>query len=112
MIAEAVRLGCTKNRPTVLRPHTAAPHHGRVEGVLEGETGGDGEDWVEAGEESGQQQHLARLGVDGHLGEVVPQRRQGLVGVQGTLTKPKASFRNPFSAIFRYVGHFPLFSAI
>ena len=56
-----------------------------LEGGLEAERGGHRQDGVEAAEHRPKQQHLGRVRVNWHLGQVVPQRGEVLVGVKGVL---------------------------
>lgn len=59
-----------------LNVHSGAPtYQGYEEGVFEAERSGDGEDGVQAAQQSPEQDELADVGLHGETGQVETQRR-------------------------------------
>ena len=50
--------------------------HGHVEGILEAETGGDGEDGIQTREERAEDEHLPAQRIDRHLRQMKTERSE------------------------------------
>ena len=75
-------------------PHTNTPIHTRTyqgndKSILEGQTGGHGEDGVQTAEHSTKKNHLSRVGVNRHASQVNAQWQQVLLTIQGILGRRK-----------------------
>ena len=68
---------------------TAHTYQRNDKSILEGQTGGHGEDGVQTAEHGTKQDHLPRVRFDGHASQVNAQRQQVLITVQGILGRRK-----------------------